>query len=595
MYRTDARNAGICAALIITAFFLVNPFAEMPFCDDWSYAFTVRRLLDTGAITYNGGATTMIVAHVLWGALFSKLFGFGFTVLRFSSLPFAAGSAALAYVLARQAGLRPSLAFFASLVLCLSPLFLPLATSFMTDVPGLFFILASLVAIIHGAKTPDSWHAAAWLFIGTLAAAIGGTSRQIVWAVPLSLLPYLVLLRRQHLLIVATSILLWILIVAEAAASIHWFNRQPYSVPEWPLGDSLPRAFHFPGRTLILLVDVCLTAMWLALPAAMFYIPLALGRIWIERRRRRGVVAASTAILVALAFGTQPKLSIVPYLGDTLSPAGCLGQIELSGDRPSVPSTLVRELLGAAVILVCFVLVEHLACWLLKPHKAWLQLRDLLFPTDLRVALPAIALFTLAYLCLLIPRAAFGLIFDRYALPLVLFAAIGLLALFQSQTSAERFPLHISIPAYVLLVCFALVGLAFTQDVLALARARAAAVRLLREHAIPATEIAAGIEYDCWTQAQAVGHVNKYEIRVPPNAFNPMQGYTPALKCLYRVEFQPRPDTIPSEFGFIAYRSWLPPNHRRIYIDRFRNPWWLETGKPLPQPVPQNFETFYTN
>jgi hypothetical protein len=595
MYRTDARNAGICAALIIAAFFLVNPSAEMPFCDDWSYAFTVRRLLDTGALTYNGGATAMIVSHVLWGALFSKLFGFSFTVLRLSTLPFAAASAALCYVLARQAALRPSLAFFASLVLCLSPLFLPLATSFMTDVPGLFFILASLVAIIHGAKTPDPWHAAAWLFIGTLAAAIGGTSRQIVWAVPLSLLPYLMLLRRQHLVVVAASISLWILVAVEAAASIHWFNRQPYSIPEWPLSDSLSRAIHFPRRTLIFIVDVCLTAIWLALPAAMFYVPLALGRIWIERRRRRGLVAASTAILVALAFLTQPKLSIVPYLGDTLSPSGCLGQIELSGDRPSVQSTLVRELLGAAVILVCFILVEHLACWLLKPHNAWLQLRALLFPTDLRVALPAITLFTLAYLCLLIPRATFGLIFDRYALPLVLFAAIGLLALFQSQTSAERLPLRISISAYVLLIFFALFGLAFTQDMLALARARASAVRLLREHAIPATEIAAGIEYDCWTQAQAAGHVNKYEIRVPPNAFNPTQGYTPALKCLYRVEFQPRSDTIPSEFGSIEYTSWLPPFQRRIYIDRFRHPWWLDAANPSPLPLPQDFETFYTN
>ena len=120
-----------------------------------------------------------------------------------------------------------------------------------------------------------------------------------------------------------------------------------------------------------------------------------------------------------------------------------------------------------------------------------------------------------------------------------------------------------------------------------------AAVDRLESSGIPSTEIAAGFEYDFYTQLEQAGHVNRYGIRNPPNSFNPAKGYTPALKCRYRIEWNPAADTMPSPFGTIDYISWLPPFHRRIYIDQFRHPWWLQPHPSNKSPLPLSYEVFY--
>jgi len=52
--------------------------------------------------------------------------------------------AALLYATGLLLKLTPSWASFATLTFCLSPLALPLETSFMTEIPALFFILAAV-------------------------------------------------------------------------------------------------------------------------------------------------------------------------------------------------------------------------------------------------------------------------------------------------------------------------------------------------------------------------------------------------------------------------------------------------------------------
>src|SRR5206468_3356956 len=136
--RSDLRNAALCAAAVIAAVLLAWPVAEIAFADDWSYAFTVKRLAETGHILYNGWSSPSVLTQSYWALPWVKLLGFSFTGLRFSNLPLAAGAVALTYLLGRRAGLSTSFAVFAALLLGLSPLFLPLAASFMSDVPGLF-------------------------------------------------------------------------------------------------------------------------------------------------------------------------------------------------------------------------------------------------------------------------------------------------------------------------------------------------------------------------------------------------------------------------------------------------------------------------
>lgn len=119
---------------------IVNPLGEFPLNDDWSYTKSVHTLYYEGVFKlYNWGEMTL-VAHVYWGYLFTKLFGFSFTVLRWSTLVFGAGSILGTYAVCRAVHPSKWLAFLAALLCLFNPIFMSLSFSYMTDVP--FFCLS---------------------------------------------------------------------------------------------------------------------------------------------------------------------------------------------------------------------------------------------------------------------------------------------------------------------------------------------------------------------------------------------------------------------------------------------------------------------
>src|SRR5260370_9440263 len=148
---SDTRRAWTCMAILAFAMLIVKPFAEMPYGDDFAYAHVALNLVRSGHLLYNGWAVAMLLSHADWGGLFIRAFGFSFTCLRFSTLPFALGAVGLCYLLVRQAGLKVQDATLVTLLFGLSPIFLPLSVSYMTDVPCLFFIFASLFSLSHPA------------------------------------------------------------------------------------------------------------------------------------------------------------------------------------------------------------------------------------------------------------------------------------------------------------------------------------------------------------------------------------------------------------------------------------------------------------
>ena len=82
--KTSFPYLGISLVWVLTIL-IVNPLGDFPLNDDWSYAKSVKTLFDTGQLKlYNWGEMTL-VAHVYFGFFFTKVFGFSFTVLRFST------------------------------------------------------------------------------------------------------------------------------------------------------------------------------------------------------------------------------------------------------------------------------------------------------------------------------------------------------------------------------------------------------------------------------------------------------------------------------------------------------------------------------
>lgn len=147
------RNGLFCALAMAAAVLIANPSANMPFIDDFSYDKTGLDFVRTGHILYNGWASAMLGWQIPWGALFIKLFGLSFAGMRLSTLPLAMLTVFLFHQILRRFGVNVQNSVFGALTLGISPLFLPMAASFMTDVSGLLVILVCIYMCRHAVAT----------------------------------------------------------------------------------------------------------------------------------------------------------------------------------------------------------------------------------------------------------------------------------------------------------------------------------------------------------------------------------------------------------------------------------------------------------
>ena len=568
--RVRARDGGIavlCGLGVVVAVAATWPVAELGFNDDWSYAWTVKRLADTGRLTYNGWASASLVAQAYWGLLWVKAFGYSFTTLRLSTVPFAAAAVSVCYLLGRRAGLAARWAAFAALVVGWSPLFLPVAATFMTDAPGLFFILSTLYAVVRGVETSSRRAAVGWLAVAAVVGLVGGTGRQIVWVAPgVGLLLAAWVYRRDAAVRTAAGIG-WVVTVAGAVAATWWFAHQDYAIPEPSPARDLLHAGRHP-------LDLAAHVAFLGLTLVLAVLPAAAGLC--RGRTFRAVVVAVGVAYVGLAGVRQgvvhsqagrdtfDKFVMLPWMLNTLMPTGITGTFTVAGDRPVVLPVWVRMPVSAAVVSAAVLVVVAAARARPTVRKAVADLNAVVpgRPAGHRVVGPLLAVFAAGYLALLLPRTARDKAYDRYLLELMPCVMFPLLA--TSRPGGGR-----AVAGWAVLGVWAAYAVASTQEETALARARAAAADRVVAAGYRRTDVSAGFEYDFYTQLVAGGHVNDARLVRPRGAYDPAAGGpTPAVHPRFRVEFTRGPDTEPSVFGSVGYFSLVPPFHRSLFIDR---------------------------
>jgi len=560
---TDTRNVLACIGIVAAAILLVWPFAEVGYGDDVAYAHVALTLSRTGRLVYNGWEAAMLLEHAYWGAAFIKLFGFSFVCLRLSTVPFALGAIGLCYLLVRRAGLEPSSGLFVTLVLGLSPLFVPLATSYMTDVPGLFFYIASLYCLIRAVDSSAQAKPYGWLALGILVGFVGGTGRQSVWLVPLVLLPYVAWVRRKNLRFASIAMGCWVLTLGGVAAVMSWFIRQPYIVPQPSLFGELGRAVRHPRLELNVFARLSLMLLFICLPAALPLAVRGFKSAWRGTRALKFFVGAlCSTVLIAVLI--HPSLASIPWVSNTLNWEGIIGSEPLSG-RPIVLTRPVRAICALAVYFTCCVLAGELTNFRGLARRLGYPPRD---PGDSSFALRAMSLVSIAYVALMIMRAVDLDIFDRYLLPLIPWAsAIPLLACEKGETSQKD--LRRTMPyAWALLAVLGAYAILGTQDLWSLGRARVAAVTRLETAGVPRTAIDAAFEFNAWTELLASGKINSRWVTNPPGAYRPGLSQTPSVVPIYKLEYEVTPETVPTEFGSVPYFSALPPFPKQVRIDR---------------------------
>jgi hypothetical protein len=129
---------------------LINPVGNFPINDDWTYGLAVAHILKEGSFALPSGSTANVLVHAYWGALFCLPFGFDYTALRISTLVFALFGLWAAYGTARELGARRSLALMTAATFAVAPLYLPLAATFMTDVPFTNIVGVALYCFTRG-------------------------------------------------------------------------------------------------------------------------------------------------------------------------------------------------------------------------------------------------------------------------------------------------------------------------------------------------------------------------------------------------------------------------------------------------------------
>ncbi len=557
-------SAFFCSVAVLLCGLVANPFAKMGICDDGPYVIMAHTLATTGHIAYNGWATAMIGWQLYLGAAFIKLFGFSFTTVRMSTLLVAM---ALAFVLQRtlvRAGVFEYNATLGTLALVLSPLYLLLSVTFMSDISGLFAIVLCLYACLRALQSPTQRSTIFWLCFAVVSNAVCGTSRQIAWLGVLVIVPSTLWLLRTQRRVLVTGSIVNVLGALFVLACMQWFNHQPYVIPEHLLAPAV-----LPIKDIVMnLIHGYLEIPFLILPV----IAVCITGVW-SSRRTIAITAFTSLGYIALSIqrGFIPLLQ--PPMGDWVTIFGTVREVGIIGEPPILLNIWVRAFLtiaslgGLLGLALSFFRVRQEPSKTTSSKLSWQQI-GILFGS-----------FTLAYTVLLIPRAAtFGLS-DRYVLELAVAALFCLLLYYQ-----EKFQSRLPLAAVLFVGIMAIYGIIATHNTFAFYRARVALAAELRANGVPDTSVDHGWEYNLVVELQHSDHLNDVRIVVPANAHIPTlplpdfpclmywHDDTPHISPLYSISYTPDACYGPTRFAPMHYSRWPFQTPGTLYVVRFVSP-----------------------
>ena len=582
------RDGLICALLMGIGLLVAYPFVEMGVDDDWSYIKTAQIFAQTGHFAYNGWATATLGWQIVWGALFSKLFGFSFVHVRVSTFPIALATVYIFHQVLVRFGIARTYAILGTLTLGLSPIFMPMSATYMTDIPGMFCTLLC-VYLCQGALSAVTDRAAfVWLCLATVTSVIGGTARQVVWLGVLTIVPSTVWLLRRRRQLFWSGALLCLGGVVSAFACMQWLYGQPYFLPETiSLKNFGPMAIKAEIRNGVRAL-FCLLLLLLPVLAAWL-------RLWRSLPRRLLLVASLTSslMLVALLIHWSRTNNLdnwtAPWLPHVIGALRDGGIGNVPGQGPAMLANWQR------IIVTVFVLGSALL-FFLDVFTRFRSERRVRHTSDIpawRDIFCLLAPYTLAYLAAMSLQAMFT-VFDRYLLPIQAVAIIFLLRYYQdfvatdAHHSASRFAIQrVPVASQLTLLLVAYYAIAGTHDWFAVNRARVNAAEQVRRSGVPRTAIRAGFEYDGWTQLEAAGYMNDARIRNPRGAYHPVPlsadirrgcattwfdtSLTPSVVPQYFVVSSPLNCLASAPFPAVTYHTWLPPFTRHLYVQQGRN------------------------
>jgi len=556
-----------CALSVLCCELISRPFADMGVCDDATYAVIVKTVASTGHIVYNGWATAMLGWQLYLAAAFVKLFGYSLTTVRMSTVFTAM---AIAFVLQRtlvRANISERNATIGTLAFVLSPLYLMLSATFMTDIYGVFALVICLYGCLRALQSTTGSSSIAWLCFAVATNAVFGTARQVAWLGILVMVPSTLWLLRSRRSVLVGGTAATLAGTFFVLACMRWFSHQPYSVPLHVLPASFPLSI-----VLWEFIHALLEFPFLLLPLAAVFLPE------IRRSRPRIVAIVCTTLAAYFFLSFYPShirhsFLLQPTLGNWVSVEGLYETVP-KGDPPDFLSTSVRALV---TIISLGGLLGVFASLLRGPQTtqptpsptavSWKQLFVLLVP------------HSIAYCLLLLPLASAAGIYDRYFPTLIAIAMLCLVRCYQDYVQPK-----LPISTTFLVAIMAVYAIAATHNMFALDRARVALAAELRANNIPDTAVDNGWEYNFSVELQHAPAINFPAITNPQNFYSPTPplpagrcimfwyNYTPHIRPLYSTSFDPNACYGPAPFAPVHYSRWLASQPGTLYVVNFLPP-----------------------
>ncbi len=571
----------LCVALLSGCIALSHPVAAICIADDFSYAQSAEVLARTGHITYNGWSTAMLGWQLYWGALFYRLFGYSQTVIRLAGFTLALLTTALIHRLFLRCGLTSRNATLGTLTLVLSPLFMMLAYSFMSDVPGMFAILVCLYCCVRAVQAFDSEQRSAvivgWLTAAALNGVVLGSARQIAWIGILVLVPTATwMMRRRREVLIAGGVL-WVGGALTVRWLLAWFQAQPYSLYEHYFRTALSSVY-------VELLFEHLTRALLEFPVLL--LPVTLGFVFLVPWRSRSIQVVGVPIVCGLLLFAALHMQrhdlrayLQPTLLGVLSDRGLWYIPTAYETRPIIMGFGWRLLLSIAGLVATFavgaVLLQSGRKRVANAAPAAPTAPDALSVGRLAFLLcPMLA----AYFGLLLSRAMYFGVDDRYLLILAFGAVLFLLL--RSQRYTQERPQRLAIALIAASACY---GVLAIHDIFAVYRARLDAIAHLQAMGVPRTAIRGEMEFDGLTEIGFTKHINEARLN-PPGAFIPIPNADWRMVGMPHV--QPR-FGVPILYQRDACASLLPPVAVHNFLGR---PMVIaitrvDTTKPVPRPA----------
>jgi Dolichyl-phosphate-mannose-protein mannosyltransferase len=275
-YAVDRAIALPLAGLLLILVLVTSPVGEFPLNDDWIYSKTVQHLLETGQYKAHPYLNATLIAQSYWGAMFCKIFGFRFTVLRISTLVLAFVNAWAVAKSGIVLGFSRNLALLCGAMVATSPLVLQLSYSFMTDVPFLAMSNLSGFFFLKALRYPRP-QLIAW---GSVTAALAFFVRQfgILLAIAFVITAAWLVWRKRYVWTSAMTVAILMPWLAAIGLYVGWGNALTSETPILEVPKS------YAGPLLDALRHVPVAMCYLGL----FALPLGIGRIAQMIRGREG-------------------------------------------------------------------------------------------------------------------------------------------------------------------------------------------------------------------------------------------------------------------------------------------------------------------